>query len=203
MGLYYVNMSAETIQQPDFGGKKEYHQTPLNRLEECQIITDAIDELLHLSPPSSGTTEHDAASDKSGIRIKRAFRYMEADKFFGWPWTPCERLFSIEYINATSEPYTHETYTISVNTFVRQKHVSNVGTQNKYVIEYFGANRESATGIIEQPNLVEPEEAQMVTRPMTPYDQIQLFEEIVALQNAIDAGEHERSIIAQLNATTE
>ena len=191
------------MQQPDFGGREEYNQTPSERLQECGIITDAIDALLHMSPPSSGTTEHDAASDRSGIRIKRAFRYMEADRVAGWAWPLSERLFSIEYANTTSEPYSHETYTISVNTFVHQKHISNAGTQNKYVIEYFGANRESATGIIEQPNLVEPEEAQMVTRPMTPYDQIQLFEEIVALKNAIDAGEHERSIIAQLNSTSE
>ena len=203
MGLYYVNMFAETMPQPDFGGREEYNQTAEAKLHACGIITDAIDTLLHASIPSGGTVEHGADTDESGLHIKRSFRYIEAQNMPGGTWPLTERLFSIVYAFTRSEPYTHETYTIAVNAFVPRARLSNLGTQNKYVIEYFGANRESATATIEQPTLTEDGKTHMEDRLTTPYDQAQLAHEIAALQNAIDAGEHERSIIAQLNATTE
>lgn len=196
-------MFADTMQQPDFGGREEYTQTNEARLHACGIITDAIDTLLHASNPSDGTIEHGANADETLLRIKRSFRYMEAQAMPRGVWPLTERLFSIVYTSIKLGADTRETYTITVDTFVPRAHISNLGTQNKYTIEYSGADRESVTANIEQPTLTEDCKTRMQSRPTTPYDQKQLAYEIGGLQSAIDAAEHEHAIITTLNNTSD
>ncbi len=191
-------MSTEAVQQPSFGGREEYNQTPLDRLEECEIITDAIDTILHSSLPSSGSVEHGVVCDAGGVYIQRSFRYLEGDTV---AWPLAEKVFTIVYSRSRAEALTHETYTISARTLLHQQGISNYGMQDVHTIEYFGADRSSATSVVEQPNFVEPDKPNMVTRATTPYDQIQLFNEVVALQNAIDAGEREHLVVTAFNNT--
>jgi len=194
-------MSAESMQLP-FGGRGEYNQTPLERLEECEVITDAIDSIFHASPVSSGSRETAAESDRTSTYIKRSFEYLERDSSSGWAWPLNGKRFDITYIRSTLPgTHTHEAYVVTIGTFIHQQGIHNVGMQNTYTIEYYGAERSSATSVIEQPNFIERKEPNMVTRDTTPYDQEQLFNEIAELQNALDAGEREYLVVTTLDGT--
>lgn len=197
-------MSAETVQQPYFGGREAYNQTPFGRLEECEIITVAIDAILRSGRPSGSSENHAPEYKDYKTYLSRSFEYLEKDSTSDCSWPLTGKRFDILYAcNSSPGTHTHETYTVTISTFVHQGDAENVGMQNSYTIEYFGADRSSATSVIWQPNFVEPSEPNMVTRDTTPYDQEQLFNELTELQSAIDAGEQENSIIAALNSRPE
>ncbi len=195
-------MSAEALQQP-FGGRKEYSQTPAEKLEECEVITDVIDTILHSSLSLSGSVHGLAESSRDGTHLHRSFEYLERDIAVGWAWPLTEKQFDIEYLrDCTSGTCNHEVYKVNVKSVIHQKDTRGV-IQSTYFIEYYGADRGSATSTIWQMNLVEPDGSSMATRDTTPYDQMQLFNELAGLQNAIDAGEQEHFVVTALSRTLE
>ncbi len=188
-------MSVEALHQPPFGGKEEYTQTPLEKFQSCGVIAHAIDSVLHESLSSNVTLDTNAECDSQGIYVHRLFEYLAKDSGSGRIWSFAGKRFDITYMHDRSPgTHTHETYTVAIRTILLQAGFENHGLQNTYTLEFYGADRESGSSVVEHPNFVEPNEPDMVIRDTTPYDQELLGRELAELQTAIHASGKEHSL---------
>lgn len=163
--------------------RNEYYQTDEDRFEEHEILTQTLDELIAASrdidsnPQSPHTVDKPLTVDKDTLRISRLFKYFESDKSPDRSWPIIEKSLEIKYELSKTSP-TSETYTIILGTIIHQSGVTKDPILNRYEIEYDGPERQSLVSTIEEPNLIDAAEPNYIRRPTTPYDQMQLFEQL-------------------------
>jgi hypothetical protein len=157
--------------------RDEYNQSIEERLEEHVTLTDVLDELTAASRDIDGSMPSPLTVDKEKLRISRQFNYFESDKNPGCLWPLVEKSLEIKYELSKTAP-TSETYTIILGTIIHQSGVTKEPILNRYEIEYYGPKRQSLVTTIEEPNLIDAAEPNYIRRPTTPYDQMQLFEQL-------------------------
>lgn len=174
---------------PIYLNRSEYaHQATPEQLAECQIITDALDDILaaplSINPSADNKQLSTVAFSEAGyFDSQRTYSYIEADQVGGWAWPLVEKQLSIFYSHDRSGLST-EQYQVVVDTIIHQLGVSKRPIRNTYDIAYY-SNRTSVNASVESPDLSSKDQI-FLARPAARYDQYQLFNEVAGLANLID-----------------
>ncbi len=192
-------MTAERPFHQPYESRKEYHQTPEEVLVECNILADALDELMEVPVAVGSDIQCTACVDETGSYISRSFGYIEGGRSGEWAWPLVEKSLDISYQrNGNNLMLTTETYRVRIDTVIHQQNLDHGTIPNFYEITFFGSDRSSVIATIETPNLTDANEEDFVTRQTTPYDHGQLCDELSALDTLLQAQQREDRAIAQI-----
>lgn len=181
--------------EQQYGGRTEYaEQSTEDRLEECMLITDILDELLETPHDSGGTIASTAHSDNYGFSQFRSFNYLETERGAAPRWSLLDKTIEIRYIRSKNQGE-GEQYHVAIATRIHQRGVSRDPILNVYQIDYFGTDRASVTASIDEPDIIGVSEYEYTTRPTTSYDHDMLFTELDHLTDMLRAQERENSYI--------
>jgi len=179
--------------------RKEYNPTPEDTAIECALLTDMSDDLMEV--PSSIGTEHSDEASINGLHtsIYRTFRYMDSDCRGGWHWPLVEKEIILSYERHLDEEPT-ETYCIETNIHIHQVDID-VGTiSTTYDISYSSLARDAVEATIRSVNLTAPGGEEYTSRPMTPYDAMQLGDEFSAFNVLLRSSKQDDLRVAQQEA---
>lgn len=190
-------MTAESSPISPYESRLDYHQSPEDKLIECSILADTLDELMIAPVNTSSDIESTACSDEQGTYVSRSFRYIEGDSTYGWAWPLVEKAIDISY-QRSPNGLTSETYLVRIDTTIHQQNLDQSSIPNFYELTFFGSDRSSVIATIETPNLTEANEADFVTRTTTPYDHNQLSDELLAFERLLHAEARENGNIARI-----
>lgn len=174
----------------------EYNPTPQARATECSLLADMADVIMEV-PSSIGTPQAcDASIDKTHTFIYRAFRYLDGDNMNGWLWPLVEKELIVSYERHLDENPI-ESYHIETNLYIHQKDIEVHTISTEYDIVYSDLARTAVAATIRSINLVEANEEEYVTRPLTTYDSERLCDEFSAFDHLLHSGKHEDIRAAQ------
>jgi hypothetical protein len=182
--------------------RSEYNQSEQDKFEECEILTELLDELIAASKNIDSNRDNNSnvgstlTVDDKQMHISRRYHCFEADKLTGWAWPLVEKSLEIKYEHSKTAP-THETYSVIFGTIIHQTGVNKNPLLDRYEIEYYGPQRQSLVTSIEEPNLVDDKEASYIRRETTPYDHGQLFDQLQSFMGLIAAQALEDSHAAE------
>lgn len=159
----------------------DYSIPDAERRSECDYLADKIDELLDFDEGVGGSATSQQYSEHA-LRRSRLFAYNERDNTTD---TLTRKSISISYM-CSHGPLTVEEYRLNIGWKVVREGMDTPALSRLFIIQYFGKDRASLTTTIEQPNLVEENEPNYVSRLMTPYDHGEMLDEILWLQHLIE-----------------
>lgn len=170
-----------------FGGRPEYAElTTEDRLLQSGLVADMLDELLESPHVSDGPNPDFHVSNNEEYSHYRSFQYLDVNHASKQTWPLIEKTFDIHYTR-TKGKLTNEQYYVSISTRIHQLGVSEDQLYNIYQINFYGSDRSSATGSIQQPNLIGEFEYNYDVRPTTSYDHEKLFTELGQLYDMLQA----------------
>lgn len=172
-----------------FESRPEYNQSIEDKLEECNLITDIVDDFL-TTHAETASVESNVTTGPSNLLVNRLFRYIESNEPDDDIWPLTEKIVDISYSQTRDRLFT-EVYRVHIGTLMHRPHRSLVPISNIYEITYFGKNRSSVTTTLMAPNLTEPNEGDFAIRPTTPYDHSVLFNDLMSLNAFLEAEKNE------------
>lgn len=182
-----------------YGGRTEYsEQTLEDRLDECALITDVIDELFQSPLDSGGTVSSQIKSSSDGYAHFRSFQYMDIDTNSGLMW-PIERTVDIRYTRPQAG-VTNEQYYVLLGSRVLPGGISDTPLLNTFQITYYGPDRDSVIATIDEPDIIGEYDFNYNTRSTTSYDHHTLFDELGRLTDMLQAQERENTHLDKLSA---
>lgn len=182
-----------------YGGRIEYSEQVMeDKLEECTLITDVIDELFQSPLDSGGIVSSQVESSSDGYTHFRSFQYIDIDTNSGLMW-PIERTVDIRYIRPRTG-VTNEQYYVLLGSLVLPGGISDTPLLNVFQITYYGLNRESVVVTIDEPDIISEYDFNYATRNTTSYDHGVLFDELGRLTDMLQAQKHENTHLDKLSA---
>jgi len=186
---YSDGMRQKFDSERQLGGREEYAQQAMHeRLEECLLVTDMLDDILETPYSADGTFPGAAEATSTDYSSFRLFHYLDTDtnSSSGWAWSLVGKTVDIRYLRSSGNPST-EQYQIALVTDVQQSDIDKEPIINVYQINYFGANRESVVATIDEPDIIGASGYEYTTRATTPYDHATLFDELGNLTDMLNA----------------
>lgn len=179
----------------EYGGRKEYQQNHDGKeLEECNEVTNLINDLLLMQGERGSDVPPTTVSDDKGVLISRSYKYIEADRPYGWAWPLVEKSIDITYSNSKNG-LSCETYRIAVGTTVHQIGATENPILSVYTINYFGKDRCAVYTSIESQDIINENDGMIVERAMVDYDRAVVYGELCSLMNMYDVQAEENKNI--------